>query len=365
MYISEDSGHHCASLAIEKAVRRLSPSSEILNINAFNYTNPILEKIINKAYMSVLKRKPEIWEYLYDNPKVLERTRRLRAMIHNLNSPKLKVLLDDFLPDVVLCTQAFPCGMIADYKKTYGINLPLVGVLTDYAPHSYWVYNNVDYYVVPSEETGRKLAGSGVADEKIKPFGIPLDPKFKEPVDRDAAMRSMGLDPLVPIALIMGGTQGLGPIKELVLFLDALGQPMQLIVVCGTNRRLYKWLHRRIKRFRKKIVLYGFTDNISELMTVASVIVTKAGGITTAEALAKGLPMVILNPLPGQEAKNTAYLLREDVAVRAENIRDCALILEELMYNEAKLRSMSMNARRCSRPDSALDTANLIAGLAG
>ena len=363
MYISEDSGHHCASLAIEKAIHQLSPASETLNINAFNYTNPILEKVINRAYMSVLKRKPEIWDYLYDNPKVLEKTRRLRSLIHGLNSPKLKVLMGDFKPDTVVCTQAFPCGMVADYKKTYELDLPLVGVLTDYAPHSYWVYNNVDYYVVPSEETGRKLIQSGVDERKIKPFGIPLDLNFKKPSERQAVSSSLGLDPFKPMVLIMGGTQGLGPIKELVLFLNDLSQPMQIVIVCGTNRKLYRWLSRRMKGFKKKTLLYGFTHNISELMTVASVIVTKAGGITTAEALAKGLPMVILHPLPGQEAMNTAYLLREGTAVKAENIKDCAVILEELLYNEAKLHSMSLNAKRCSRPESALDIANLILGV--
>ena len=114
MYISEDSGHHCASISIEKAIRGISPDSQIMNINAFNYTNPILEKVINRAYMGLVKRTPEIWDYLYDNPRVLERTRRLREIIHNLNSPKLKVLLDDFKPDAVVCTQAFPCGMVAD-----------------------------------------------------------------------------------------------------------------------------------------------------------------------------------------------------------------------------------------------------------
>ncbi len=364
MYISEDSGHHCASLAIEKAIRQLSPAAETLNINGFNYTNPILEKVINRAYMSVLKRKPEIWEYLYNNPRVLEKTRALRSLIHNLNSPKLKVLIDDFKPDAVVCTQAFPCGMVADHKKTCGLNLPLVGVLTDYAPHSYWIYDNVDYYAVPSEETGKKLIENGVDSRKIKPFGIPLDLNFKEPVERSAFARSLGLDPFKPIVLIMGGTQGLGPIKELVLSLNGLSlQSMQIVVVCGTKRRLYRWLYKRAKGFKKKTLVYGFTHNISSLMTIASVIVTKAGGITTAEALAKGLPMVILNPLPGQEAMNTAYLLREKAAVAAENIRACAIILEELLCNEAKLHSMSFNAKRCSRPESALDIANLVIGL--
>lgn len=360
MYISEDSGHHCASIAIERALKCLSPGSETLNINAFNYTNPILEKIINKAYMGVVRRTPEIWDYLYDNPIVLEKTRRLREIIHNLNSPKLKALFDKFRPDAVVCTQAFPCGMVADYKRTYHLELPVIGTLTDYAPHSYWIYNNVDWYIVPSEETGKRLVASGVRADRVKPLGIPIDPKFKDPVNAGAVTGRMGLDRSIPIILIMGGTQGLGPIRELIACLDDASQPLQLVVICGTNRKLYSWLHRREATFRKKVHVFGFADNIHELMGIASVIVTKPGGITTAEALAKGLPMVILNPLPGQEAMNTAYLLKEEVAVKAENVRHCVVILEELLDNEARLRSMNANARKCARPDSALDIVRLL-----
>ena len=102
LYISEDSGHHCASIAIEKALHQLDPQTETLNINSFNYTNPILEKVINRTYMGVIKRTPEIWDYLYDNPKVLKNTQRLREMIHRFNTGKLKVLLDEFKPNAVI-----------------------------------------------------------------------------------------------------------------------------------------------------------------------------------------------------------------------------------------------------------------------
>jgi processive 1,2-diacylglycerol beta-glucosyltransferase len=250
--------------------------------------------------------------------------------------------------------------MVADYKRTYGLALPIVGTLTDYAPHSYWIYNNVDYYVVPSEETARKLISSGVAAERVKLLGIPIDIKFQAPTDRETVASSLGLNTKEPTVLIMGGTQGLGPIRELVPILDCLPQPMQMIVVSGTNKKLYQWLIARQKTFRKKVVIYGFAQNIDDLMGLASVIVTKPGGITTAEALAKGLPMVILNPLPGQEAMNTAFLIKEEAAVKAQNVRSCVVILEELLYHESKLRSMGANARRVAKPNSANDITDLI-----
>ena len=361
LFISEHSGHHCASLSIEKALHDLDPNVETLNINSFNYTNPILEKIINRAYMSVVKRTPELWDYLYDNPKVLKRTQSLREMIHRFNTGKLKTLLSEFNPSAIVCTQAFPCGMVADYKKTLGLNMPLVGVLTDYAPHSYWIYNNVDQYIVPSEETGDKLIANGIDSSRIKAYGIPIDTKFRNSLDGDAICGKLGLDPAKPVILVMGGTQGLGPIKDLVRLLNRSIVEMQVIIACGTNKKLYNWL--KARHHRKKTVVLSYATNIDELMEASDIILTKPGGITTAEALAKGLPMLIVNPLPGQEAMNTKFLLKEGVAVKAESPEDVIVLLDELLENKNKLKVMSDKARLLAKPDSSINVAKLILGM--
>lgn len=360
LYISEDSGHHCASIAIEKALRWLDKSNETLNINSFNYTNPILEKIINKTYMSVVKRTPEIWDYLYDNPKVLKKTQKLREMIHRFNIGKLTALLDEFKPDSIVCTQAFPCGMIADYKKSLRLDIPLVGVLTDYAPHSYWIYDNVDRYIVPSENTAQKLIDNGIEPSRIVEFGIPIDPKFRDPLNKTEIFKKISLDEHITTVLIMGGTQGLGPIKELVRLLDRSFLNLQIIIATGNNKNLYRYLTRRSRYFRKKILVLPYTDNIDELMQISTIIVTKPGGITTAEALAKGIPMLIVNPLPGQEAMNTRYLLEEGVALKSESPEDAVTLLEELLYNKNKLAQMGIRAKNISKPDSAINIAKLV-----
>lgn len=362
LYISEHSGHHCASTAIENALHSIDSTVETLNLNSFNYTNPILEKVINQAYMSVVKTKPEIWDYLYDNPKVLRNTQKLRDMFHRFNTGKLKPLLDEFAPSAVVCTQAFPCGMMADYKKSYALAVPLIGVLTDYAPHSYWIYNNVDRYIVPSAETGKKLEDNGIESVKIMPFGIPIDPKFHYQ-DKDGAelRKQLGLDPAKPCVLVMGGTQGLGPIKDMMRSLDRSASDTQFIIVCGTNKRLYRHFER--SRFRKKVVVLPYASNIDELMQISDLIITKPGGITTAEALAKGLPMLIVHPLPGQEAMNTRFLLNEGVAVKAESPEDVAVILGELLYNKHKLADMKRRALSISKPSSATDIARMILGM--
>lgn len=358
MYISEISGHHSASLAVEKALKIEAPDAEVLNINGFNYTNPIWERIINRAYMGVIKNTPELWDYLYDNPKVIKSTRRIREMIHRANTEKLKALFDEFSPDVVACTQAYPCGMVADYKKTSCINTPLVGILTDYAPHSYWVYDNIDAYVVPSEETGRKLANNGIPEERIKPLGVPIDPKFIPRLDKAAIQKELGVEPGVPAILIMGGGQGLGPIKQMLVNIDKIPENLQMLVVAGTNKKLRSWIERR--RFKKKVIAFGYVSNIERLMEVSTLIITKPGGVTTAEALAKNLPMLIINPLPGQEAINTKFLLNQDLALKANNEEELAELIGWLLTNPGKLRQMSQAIARHAKPDSAVKIARML-----
>ena len=363
LYISEVSGHHQATIAIENALKLLDPEVEILNLNAFNYTNPITEKIINRLYLGVIKRTPGIWDYLYDNPAVVERTHKIKELIHKHNSPKLKKLFDEFRPNVVVCSQAFPCGMVADFKKTYNSNIPLVGVLTDYAPHSYWIYDTVDYFVAPSQEVRDRFIQKGVAAEKIKVYGIPIGPKFALKHNKEELAKGFGLSSEKPIILAMGGGQGLGPLNKIVSAFKKMRIDSQLVVVAGSNKKLYRKLERRIKSHKKKIFLYKFISNIDELMEIATLIITKAGGLTTAEALSKGLPMVIIKPLPGQEEVNTTYFLNKGAAVKITNDKLIAQFIQELISNPLTLKAMQEAALKISRPRSSLDIAELILGL--
>ncbi len=365
MYISEISGHHSATIAIEKALKTLSPQAEILNINAFNYTNPTSEKIVNRLYLGLIKAAPRIWNYLYDNPTVVKKIEKIKENIHRMNSPKLKNLFDKFKPGVVACTQAFPCGMVADFKKTYGSGLPLVAVLTDYIPHAYWVYDMVDYYVTPSEEVARRLEQKGVESLKIKPLGIPFNPGFTQPILKGQACRKLGLDPRQIIILIMGGGQGLGPIKTIVKSLEKAKGDFQEIVVTGINKKLYRSLKKKIKKSKKKILLYGYVDNINELMSVSDIIITKPGGVTTAEALAKKMAMIIVKPIPGQEANNTAYLMEMGAAVKAASAKEVRAILEWLLSDRHKLAGLRNSAEKISKPNASFDIARLLLEAAG
>ena len=360
MYISKVSGHRQATVAISKSLKKLLPDSDILSINGFGYNYPVLENVVNAAYMGVIRHTPKVWDYLYDNPRVVKRSANLRKFLNKSSHKKLDKLFKEFQSDTVICSQAFPCSMVADYKITKGIKMTVIGVLTDWAPHSYWINEGVDYYVVPSEDTKERFIKKGVPASKIRVLGIPIRYKFAERLDKRKVKEELGLDPFVPTVLIMGGGQGMGPMKEAVKSLMALPMALQFIVVAGANRKLFKWLAKAAKSSPKKLVYYDYANNVDELMEAATIIVTKPGGMTTSECLAKGVPMVIINPLPGQEVRNTDFLLEKGIAARVHDIRDLAEEVEILLKSPQRLQSMSRAAYENSRPQAADDIAKLV-----
>ena len=360
MHISNISGHYSASLAIEKAIKIKSPESKTLTLNAFNYVHPRGEKIINFFYMFLIQKLPFIWTHLYDNPYWIKKTQRLKESIHYFNLPKLEALFNEFCPDVVVSTQAFPCGLVADFKRIKRANIFLVAVLTDFISHSYWVYENVDYYIAPSEEVKQGLVEKGLSPDRIKVFGIPFDLKFNQDLNKFQIRKKLNLERDLFTILIMGGGQGLGPIKNIVKILDNLKFNFQEIVVCGSNKQAYRWLKKRLNCYKKRVHLLSYAQNIEELMSAADIIITKPGGITCAEALSKGLPMLIISPIPGQEANNTFYLTKRGAAIKIDKPEDLTGVISDLYNHPEKLKELSDASLRISKPNAAGDIAQLL-----
>lgn len=354
LYLTKHSGHYAAAVAVESAMRQLSPRLETMLLDSFSHANPVLSKVTLKAYLAVLKTAPEIWEYMYDNPGFKERTAKIRETLNRGNSRKLQSLLSNFRPDVVVCTQGFACGVMASWKRSTGNHaLKLVGVLTDFVAHRYWADPQVDLYIAPTDQLRLSLEAQGVQPQRILVTGIPIAERFVAPVDNAAVLQSLGLKPDIPKVLLMGGSLGLGPIKSVIRKLDKLPQPFDILAVTGQNERLQETLLRKGPRLRHHTTILGFAQNIHELMSVAELVITKPGGITTAEALVKQLPMIIINPIPGQEAKNSEFLLTQGVAVQAEDANNVMLFVDEFFRNPDKLRQMRAAAAQLGRPDAA------------
>lgn len=362
MYITDRSGHCQAARAVESGIRRLDPTADTLTIDAFQYLNPVLARIVDRMYMSVIQKLPELWDYLYDNPKVVGRSDHFRKLLHRYDSPRLQGLLEDFQPEVIVCTQAFPCGLVADYKEEHGLKVPLYGVITDFSPHAYWVHAQVDGYVVSAEETGQWLEEKRVDPRKIHVLGIPIDPVFGEAPNVNSIRRRLQIDARVPAILLMGGGQGLGPILEGVKALDRLEEPFQLLVVAGSNEQLYHRLITAGPEFRHPVRVFGHVDFVADLMSVARLIISKPGGMSTSEALAKGLPIIALDPLPGQENKNAGFLERMKAGITVKESEDLPKVVRRLMAHPEELDLLAANARSLGKPKAALDAARLALG---
>lgn len=347
-------------MAIAKSMHKIFPDADVKSINGFGYNYPILEGVVNVAYMSVIRHTPKVWDYLYDNPKVFKRSANLRKFLYKSSHKKLGKLLEEYPADTVVCSQAFPCAMVADYKMKNNLGFKIIGVLTDWAPHSYWINDGVDYYVVPSEDTRERFISKGVPAEKIRVYGIPIRDNFARQLDKSQLRKKLGLELDIPTVLLMGGGQGLGPIKESVKHLMRAEKPVQMIVVAGANQKLFKWLQKNAPSAPHKIVFYDYANHIDELMDAADLIVTKPGGMTTSECLAKGLPMVIVNPLPGQEARNTDFLLEKGIGIYVHDVRDLAEEVEMLLNSPSKLKAMARAAREHGKPHAADDISQLI-----
>jgi processive 1,2-diacylglycerol beta-glucosyltransferase len=364
LYLTKHSGHYSAALAIQQALLGLEPDVQTRMLDSFKHSNPVLSKVTLRAYLAMLKAAPEIWEYMYDNPEFKERTRAIREVLNRGNSKKLNKVIHDFRPDTVVCTQAFACGVMASWKRANPErSLKLVGVLTDFVAHRYWADPQVDLYVAPNEEIKAGLEAQGVESDRIVVTGIPTKRSFLEPVDRAAVRQKLGLKPDLPVILLMGGSLGLGPMKSVIRKLDKLPQPFHILAVTGQNKKLQAALSRKGTKLRHPTQVFGFVSNIPELMEVAEMVVTKPGGITTAEALVKRLPMIIINPIPGQEQKNADFLLAHRVAVSAEDAEDVRLYVDEFLRNPVPLRQMREAAARLGRPHAAEEAARAILAL--
>lgn len=360
LYISISSGHQQAAEAIQKAMAEIAPKVKTFGLDSFTYAYPFVGKFIAQTYLQIIKRTPILWDYLYDNPDVVSATQEIREMLNRLNARKFKKLVHEHNPAAIVCTQAIPCGVVAAEKRHRRLRLPLIAVVTDFAAHSYWLYKEVDAYVVATEATRREMIRKGIPENKIHLFGIPINPVFNRKIGKREAKLSLHINPELPVILVMGGSQGLGPIESILSALDWISIPFQVLVITGLNEKLRRSLKRNFSARSHRFYIFGYIQEMDRFMEAADILVTKPGGLTSAEALAKGLPLIIVNPIPGQEERNSNYLVKHGVAERADNLEELTHHLYNFLAHPLKLTRMQHQAYALAKPDAAYNTASLI-----
>ncbi|MFH1783874.1 MAG: glycosyltransferase [bacterium] len=363
LYVSFSSGHQRAAEAIMEAFGRRYPEVQTKGVNSFSYAHPGAERFVGRTYLEMLKRTPQLWGYLYDNKNVADATSEIRGLLGRLNLKKYTKLITGYSPDVVVCTQAAPCAAISNLKEKGHRSLRLVAVITDFKAHSYWLCEHVDIYIVPTFEVMADLMRKGVGRNKIHVLGIPIDPKFNVAQGKAKARHGLGMDPDLKTILVMGGGQGFGPMEDILKELSMVNEPFQAIVITGRNKKLYRKLKKTQDRLPYPVRVMGFTRHVEKVMDASDLIITKPGGMTSSEALAKGLPIIIVDPIPGQEERNSQFLVHEKVALRIDDIRRLHNLVSDLLSNDERLHRMKRRAFDVSRPNAAINSVEAIMDL--
>jgi len=363
MSVTAGEGHNSTARALRDCSIQEGHQAEILD--TYGFISPTVMKSINRSYLWVSSHAKNAWKLGYG---LAEKRRAPREpeytpfrivqlpVVHEVNQ-----YIRNTSPDVILFTHPFS-GLILDVLKRDGrLTLPTVGILTDFTFHPYWEDCTAnDYVVIPSADLRHQAYRKGFTDAQLLPLGIPIHPKFSVSVPKEEARRQLGLDPDTKTLLLMGGSMGYGNMAKSLETLDAVEDSIdfQVICVCGNNSRA----HAQIERLqtRRRVLNLGFADNVDLLMDASDCIVTKPGGLTTSEALAKRLPMIIVNPIPGQEARNREFLLNSGTAVSVNDRCTVEELVCRLFQNPQRMDAMRMCIDSLRHPDSTKEVCRFV-----
>lgn len=359
--VSAGGGHLQAAEAIKEYMEENYSESKSRIIDAYKYISPIIDKVVIGGYLKTLKNSPKLWGKLYEMAEKDENVNDLSKTLNKILSFKIKRLVRELNPDVIVCTHPFPLQMACNLKRKGQIKVPIVNIITDYATHTFWVNECVDAYVVANENLVGEMEDRGVSKEIIYPLGIPIRNKFLTKKDRNEILNKYRLEDKKTF-LLMGGSLGLGEIKKLFLILLKSPHNFQLVIVCGKNVKLKKQLERIYFKSMssKRALIIGFTEKIDELMAISDLIITKPGGLTITESLTMKLPIAIISPIPGQEEKNATFLLNSGVGIRVTDVKDIERTLYQLLGNPLRLRQVKEMSEYLSKPNSTKDIVNLL-----
>jgi processive 1,2-diacylglycerol beta-glucosyltransferase len=393
--VTAGGGHLAAAAALEDAWRTFRPEDTLEKLDLVKFFSSLHRKVVSDGYVKLVEHAPEIWGLLFkktDDPLVTRRFNRFKRAFPSNSRARFARFVKRFEPDSVLCTHFLPLETLghvrsdmlrrlsrsgravssperrsksqrasdhptalqsADGKPCASPPRPfVVSIVTDFEAHALWMNECVDLYCVAAEGTGARLVARGASPASIVATGIPISSRFSVVCDARQVRQKLGLRDDQPVLLVLSGGFGMGPVAEILTELDKVQQPFQTVVVTGRNEELRRELAAQDRKHPTHIL--GFASNMNELMAISDLIISKPGGLTTSEALALGKPLFILNPIPGQEAANSDFLLEHGAATKVNQVEDLPFKIEQLIGSK-KLVAMSRAAKTLGRPSAALD----------
>jgi processive 1,2-diacylglycerol beta-glucosyltransferase len=324
-----------------------------------------VSRVVSDGYLQMVKTVPQMYRYIYNRAERATAVGPFRTWAHQFTAGNLRPLIERERPDVVVCTHAFPCGAMAEYKRLFSDAPPVVGIVTDFAVHGFWIHRNIDGYAVATQDVRDAMVARGVSPDRVLASGIPVRAEFAPSVEpRDALRERLNLPLDRFIVLMMGGGLGIGPLVRMMQALEGMPMPVAAVVIAGRNSRTERRVLAAAETVAYPVRALRFVDNVYDYMHAADAFVTKPGGLSIAEALVAGVPTVLCKPLPGQEERNARILVDADAAVRTRSVAELPHALAEVLADAARRSRIIAAARRLARPHAAGEAASLIARFA-
>lgn len=363
---SYGAGHQQAALAVRDALARTSPETEVRIMDYLHCVHPTLDSIVKYCYLTSVRYAPALYGLFYKGTSQIPPQSLIQRQLNSLGISELEATLQEFQPDAVFSTFPTPAGVMSYLREQGRTSVPTATVITDHAIHSQWIHPHTEMYFVGSDFVRRGLIARGIPAETVYVTGIPIRPTFLDRLDKRSLADKYGLRSDTPTVLVMGGAYGLmGDIPSICEELFRYPYPVQTLVVAGHNNKMMMQLEAMLETATQPARVFGYVSEIHELMTVADVILTKAGGLTVSEAISLQLPMVLYRPIPGQEVQNAEFLVRKGAAVLAGNRREVSKQLRSLLVEDRqKLQRMRRRAGRIAQGNAADCIAEKLVGLA-
>jgi processive 1,2-diacylglycerol beta-glucosyltransferase len=354
---SAGAGHVRAAQAIEKAFVQMGAARKIRHVDTLDYTNVVFRRLYSEAYLEMVNSAPEVLGWLYDYLDQPWKNQRRRLALDRLNTRPFIKLIEQYQPEITVCTHFLPAEIMSWLRSEGRLVSPQAIVVTDLDIHAMWLCSHYERYFVALEETRTHLARLGIPAEKITVSGIPCDPIFGDVKDKVEMRLKHGLKPDCTTILLSAGGFGSDSVENILSSLLELQHEAQVVAISGRNEELRQKLTSLVDCYPHKtrvaVKVVGYTSEMDEFMSASDLMLGKPGGLTTSEALAKGLVFVIVNPIPGQEERNSDHLLEEGVAIRCNNLPALAYKIDRLLDDPIRLQSMRENVRRFARPHAA------------
>jgi len=360
--VSAGSGHVRAAEAIQAAFWRSRPEVKAIHIDVMNFVSPGFHRLYAGGYSFAVNRTPALWGRLYSfwdrTPPEGGIAEWLRRAQRHHAVPFFRYL-SSVRPDLILTTHfLIPQLLSQDHPYPWLRRIPLECVITDYDVHRFWISDNIARYYVAHEELAGRLAAEGVHPSRIVVSGIPVHPVFLAPVSEALVRQKLNLDPVQPVLLILAGGLGLQALEKSVQELFGLARPVQIVTVAGKNESLRERLNRLTPPPHVRLVNQGYVRNMHELLSISDLVITKPGGLTVSECVAKRRPMLLYAPIPGQEERNADFALRHQIAFRARVPGDLPILAERVLSDPLMQLRLQTNLAACAHPDAAFRIAD-------